>query len=80
MVISAKLLVLERKRFIRNLKPLFRKVDAAIEKMEREIIRILKRRVKPPEEDDLVRLLQFSLTIAENLNRAVIELKKGYIQ
>lgn len=76
---TVRLLVAERRRFIRSLKPLFRKVDASIEAMEREIERILHRKTKFPEPDDLVRLLDYASVIATNLDKSVKELKKGYI-
>lgn len=76
---TVRLLVAERRKFIRNLKPLFRRVDGSIEAIEREIVRILKRKLKVPEPDDILRLLSHSAEILKNLDKAITELKKGYI-
>ena len=79
MAITIRLLVAERRKFFRNLKPLFRRVDGSIEAAERDIQRILKRKLKVPEQDDILKLLSHSKIIIENMGKCVTELNKGFI-
>jgi len=72
-------LIAERKKFLRALKPKFRKTDAALELVEREIVRILNRRKALPEEEDLASLLDKSSKVVTALTEAIKMLEKGYI-
>jgi len=67
-----------RRRFLRELKPVMRQVDTAVEAMERELIRLLARKRDVPEADDLNRLkvLNSAVTSAATVVRGV--LVKGF--
>ena len=70
---------LERRRYIRNFKPVLRQVDTAIEAAEREVVRILARKRVPPEKEDLTRLTKLLGVIRSELAAAGNYLKRGYI-
>lgn len=80
MAINTTALVRERKQFLRELKPMLRKVDAAIEKSEREVVRIIARKRTLPEYKDLEAILKLCGTITNELAKVVAKLDRGYVQ
>jgi hypothetical protein len=71
-------LIKERKKYIRVLKNQMRYVDSAQEKSERLLKRLLSRKLKVPEEQDLKTLVDQAEIIAGALQTYLGYLRSGY--
>ena len=69
----------ERRKFLRNLKPLFRKADASLEAIERELNRLTKNKRSYPEQTDLDRLLKLCDQHLKEFQKPLETLAKGFI-
>jgi hypothetical protein len=70
----------ERLKYLREFRPILRKVDAAIEDAQRELERIIKRKRAYPEPGDLLRLSTLLKDIASNLSTATTYIGRGYAE
>jgi len=67
-----------RFRFLRDAKPVFRKMDTGVEAAERELARIIKRKRSLPENADLARLTALLRTTEEAVKEAQRYIKGGF--
>jgi len=70
----------ERLDTLRSLKPVARKADGFMEKFERELNRLTKRKRAVPEYDDLKRLVRILEQLLMQLAVLESRLQKGYIE
>lgn len=69
----------ERRRTLREYKPIMRRIDTAVEALERELVRILSRKRAVPEKADLERLTSLNNQIRVEQQAVSAALKKGFI-
>lgn len=68
----------ERRATIKAYKPIMRRIDTAVEALEREVVRILARKRSVPEKADLDRLIDLNNQIKTEQANVAAALKKGY--
>jgi len=68
----------ERLDYLAKLKPLYRAMDGALEKVERELKRVLNRKRAVPEQEDLIRIVEQTKTLDQHISIITKALGSGY--